>query len=104
MWVCECACVLGESHIVFVHCFCSLLYTPLTQILGIAVHYNKFYSILFYSILIVWAYDFYDMTLSTGKQRRHMINNCIGNNTEYEYGNMLCLFVFIILCCFCCTY
>ena len=29
----------------------SLLYMPLTQILGIAVHYNKFYSILFYSIL-----------------------------------------------------
>ena len=22
----------------------------------------------------VWSYDFYDMTLSTGKQRRHMIN------------------------------
>ena len=21
----------------------------------------------------VWSYDFYDMTLSTGKQRRHMI-------------------------------
>ena len=60
---------LCESHIVFVHCICSLLYMPLTQILGIVVHYNKFYSILFYSIL----YDFYDMTLSTGKQRRHMI-------------------------------
>ena len=26
-----------------------------------------------YSILFVWSYDFYDMTLSTGKQRRHMI-------------------------------
>ena len=22
----------------------------------------------------VWSYDFYDMTLSTGKQRRYMIN------------------------------
>ena len=61
---------LCESHIVFVHYICSLLYMPLTQILGIVVHYNKFYSILFYSILF---YDFYDMTLSTGKQRRHMI-------------------------------
>ena len=40
-----------ESHIVLVHCICSLLYMPLTQILGIVVHYNKFYSILFYSIL-----------------------------------------------------
>ena len=34
-------------------------------------------------LLHVWSYDFYDMTLSTGKQRRHMINfvsnevNCI---------------------------
>ena len=26
-------------------------------------------------LLHVWSYDFYDMTLSTGKQRRHMINN-----------------------------
>ena len=25
-------------------------------------------------LLQVWSYDFYDMTLSTGKQRRHMIN------------------------------
>ena len=24
-------------------------------------------------LLHVWSYDFYDMTLSTGKQRRHMI-------------------------------
>ena len=24
-------------------------------------------------LLHVWLYDFYDMTLSTGKQRRHMI-------------------------------
>ena len=23
----------------------------------------------------LWSYDFYDMTLSTGKQRRHMIKN-----------------------------
>ena len=25
-------------------------------------------------LLHVWSYDFYDMTLSTGKQRRHKIN------------------------------
>ena len=25
-------------------------------------------------LIQVWSYDFYDMTLSTGKQRRHMIN------------------------------
>ena len=28
-------------------------------------------------LLHVWSYDFYDMTLSTGKQRRHMINGSI---------------------------
>ena len=28
-------------------------------------------------LLHVWSYDFYDMTLSTGKQRRHMINKYI---------------------------
>ena len=27
-------------------------------------------------LIHVWSYNFYDMTLSTGKQRRHMIN-CI---------------------------
>ena len=26
-------------------------------------------------LLHVWSYDFYDMTLSTGEQRRHMINS-----------------------------
>ena len=25
-------------------------------------------------LLHVWSYDFYDMTLSTGKQRRHLRN------------------------------
>ena len=25
-------------------------------------------------VIHVWSYDFYDMTLPTGKQRRHMIN------------------------------
>ena len=39
--------------------------------------------ILFYSILFVWSYDFYDMTLSTGKQRSHMINIYI-NKEEWE--------------------
>ena len=34
-------------------------------------------------LLHVWSYDFYDMTLSTGKQRRHMINtNKIGIEKE----------------------
>ena len=26
-------------------------------------------------LLHVWSYDFYDMTLCTGKQRRHMIKD-----------------------------
>ena len=30
-------------------------------------------------LLHVWSYDFYDMTLSTGKQRRHMINTIMLN-------------------------
>ena len=28
-------------------------------------------------LIHVWSYDFYDMMLSTGKQRRHMINNLL---------------------------
>ena len=28
-------------------------------------------------LIHVWSYDFYAMTLSRGKQRRHMINLCI---------------------------
>ena len=31
-------------------------------------------------LLHVWSYDFYDMTLSTGKQRRHMINKYINGS------------------------
>ena len=31
-------------------------------------------------LLHVWSYDFYDMTLSTGKQRRHMINMSYGHS------------------------
>ena len=30
-------------------------------------------------LIHVWSYDFYDMTLSTGKQRRHMLSA----NTTY---------------------
>ena len=33
-------------------------------------------------LLHVWSYDFYDMTLSTGKQRRHMIN--VHRNKRYN--------------------
>ena len=36
-------------------------------------------------LLHVWSYDFYDMTLSTGKQRCHMINvnvNIFSGDTE----------------------
>ena len=33
-------------------------------------------------LLHVWSYDFYDMTLSTGKQRRHMINSDIITKTR----------------------
>ena len=29
-------------------------------------------------LLHVWSYDFYDMTLSTGKQRRNMIRRVTG--------------------------
>ena len=39
-------------------------------------------------LIHVWSYDFYDMTLSTGKQRRHMINvnkNCDG----YSSGTLV---------------
>ena len=34
--------------------------------------------------LHVWSYDFYDMTLSTGKQRRHMIN-CFPTNSRSRH-------------------
>ena len=32
-------------------------------------------------LLHVWSYDFYDMSLSTGKQRRHMIKFFIHEET-----------------------
>ena len=33
-------------------------------------------------LLHVGSYDFYDMTLSTGKQRRHMINEPVREKTN----------------------
>ena len=43
-------------------------------------------------LIHVWSYDFYDMTLSTGKQRRHMINF-----VKYESKYLLCIYNFQIL-------
>ena len=37
------------------------------------------------SVKNVWSYDFYDMPLSTGKQRRHMIKqNTLYNTSTKE--------------------
>ena len=45
-------------------------------------------------LIHVWSYDFYYMTLSTGKQRRHMINIYkIYQNVSTEN------FRFISVCC-----
>ena len=38
------------------------------------------------SVIHVWSYDFYDMTLSTGKQRRHMINH---NTNKIPVSHMM---------------
>ena len=38
-------------------------------------------------LLHVWSYDFYEMTLSTGKQRRHMINGFTPKSIFHSYGN-----------------
>ena len=35
-------------------------------------------------LIHVWSYDFYDMTLSTGKQRRHMIKAEIKLDTKLK--------------------
>ena len=35
-------------------------------------------------LLHVWSYDFYDMTLSTGKQRRHMIKHIMFSANQQE--------------------
>ena len=55
-------------------------------------------------LLHVWSYDFYDMTLSTRKQRRHMINmfskatifQKFGNNSEKKKIRLIFLYMFII--------
>ena len=39
-------------------------------------------------LLHVCSYDFYDMTLSTGKQRRHMINDVMHWKTATSYDNV----------------
>ena len=39
-------------------------------------------------LIQVWSYDFYDMTLSTGKQRRHMINTCNLNKIQNFHFKM----------------
>ena len=41
-------------------------------------------------LLHVWSYDFYDMTLSTGKQRRHMINKAYSNKLLAKILNLGC--------------
>ena len=45
-------------------------------------------------LIHVWSYDFYDMTLSTGKQRRHMINLiitlCLGSIETHSVISELC--------------
>ena len=33
----------------------------------------------------VWSYDFYDMTLSTEKQQRHMINTYLRKKATQRY-------------------
>ena len=39
-------------------------------------------------LLHVWSYDFYDMTLSTGKERRHMIHKDITSTTNKKNRGM----------------
>ena len=40
-------------------------------------------------LLHVWSYDFYDMTLSTGKQRRHMIKLYSASCSLQDMGEIL---------------
>ena len=54
-------------------------------------------------LLHVLSYDFYDMTLSTGKQRRHMINKINVNQTYLDQTPTNTLFtytvaIFFIMC------
>ena len=41
-------------------------------------------------LLHVWSYDFYDMTLSTGKQRCHMIKNFLC------CWRLMCVFIVLV--------
>ena len=42
-------------------------------------------------LLHVWSYDFYDMTLSTGKQRRHMIKRNMPGNISTSVQSFMLL-------------
>ena len=44
-------------------------------------------------LLHVWSYDFYDMTLSTGKQRRHMIIHILTHLAYIANGKKACYIV-----------
>ena len=44
-------------------------------------------------LLHVWSYDFYDMTLSTGKQRRHMINRFFLSFNECFFSGKFYIFL-----------
>ena len=45
-------------------------------------------------LLHVWSYDFCDMTLSTGKQRRHMINELTNWSVQPQKQLQACCFRF----------
>ena len=47
------------------------IYIVVTDVVNDVTYYRKSVNS---NLIHVWSYDFYDMTLSTGKQRRHMIN------------------------------
>ena len=40
-------------------------------------------------LIHVWSYDFYDMTLSTGKQRRHMISMALSKKVFCIYFSIM---------------
>ena len=42
-------------------------------------------------LLHVWSYDSYDMTLSTGKQRRHMINSVSEEEVKLKEVKKQCI-------------
>ena len=39
-------------------------------------------------LLHVWSYDFYDMALSTGKQRRHMIKHLLKQTNKIRFNEL----------------